>query len=136
MEGRTAYLMRRLLWVPVILFFVTFVTFGLARFGPGDPVRVSRFEKTGTVRRIDRRRQQAAVTVGAVEWELALDELDLEALDVLDELTTAVDDATARLGDSRREQDRSARALDAVCVTDNVAEFKRVPVLKVENWLR
>jgi hypothetical protein len=27
-------------------------------------------------------------------------------------------------------------ALDAVCVTDNVAEFKRVPALKVENWLR
>jgi tRNA(fMet)-specific endonuclease VapC len=29
-----------------------------------------------------------------------------------------------------------ARALDAVCVTDNVAEFRRVPALKVENWIR
>jgi tRNA(fMet)-specific endonuclease VapC len=29
-----------------------------------------------------------------------------------------------------------ARVLDAICVTDNVAEFKRVPALKVENWLR
>ncbi len=29
-----------------------------------------------------------------------------------------------------------ARALDAVCVTDNVGEFKRVPALEVENWLR
>lgn len=29
-----------------------------------------------------------------------------------------------------------ARALDAVCVTDNVTEFRRVPALKVENWLR
>jgi tRNA(fMet)-specific endonuclease VapC len=29
-----------------------------------------------------------------------------------------------------------ARALDAVCVTDNVAELKRVPALRVENWLR
>ena len=29
-----------------------------------------------------------------------------------------------------------ARALDAVCVTDNVSEFERVPALKVENWLR
>jgi tRNA(fMet)-specific endonuclease VapC len=28
-----------------------------------------------------------------------------------------------------------ARALDAVCVTDNTSEFKRVPALKVENWL-
>ena len=29
-----------------------------------------------------------------------------------------------------------ARAIDAVCVTDNIAEFKRVPALRVENWLR
>ena len=29
-----------------------------------------------------------------------------------------------------------ARTVDAVCVTDNVSEFKRVPALKVENWLR
>jgi tRNA(fMet)-specific endonuclease VapC len=28
-----------------------------------------------------------------------------------------------------------ARALGAVCVSANVAEFKRVPALKVENWL-
>jgi tRNA(fMet)-specific endonuclease VapC len=28
-----------------------------------------------------------------------------------------------------------ARAIDAVCVTDNVAEFKRVPALKAENWV-
>jgi len=29
-----------------------------------------------------------------------------------------------------------ARALAAVCVTDNVAEFARVPALKVENWVQ
>lgn len=29
-----------------------------------------------------------------------------------------------------------ARAIGAICVTDNVAEFARVPALKVENWLR
>ena len=29
-----------------------------------------------------------------------------------------------------------ARAIDAICVTDNTAEFKRVPTLRVENWLR
>jgi tRNA(fMet)-specific endonuclease VapC len=28
-----------------------------------------------------------------------------------------------------------ARAIGAICVTDNVAEFKRVPALRVENWL-
>ena len=29
-----------------------------------------------------------------------------------------------------------ARAIDVVCVTDNLAEFKRVPALRVENWVR
>lgn len=29
-----------------------------------------------------------------------------------------------------------ARAIGAVCVTDNVIAFKWVPALKVENWLR
>lgn len=29
-----------------------------------------------------------------------------------------------------------ARAIDAVCVTDNVAEFRRVPALKIDNWLK
>jgi ABC-type dipeptide/oligopeptide/nickel transport system permease component len=33
--------MRRLLWVPLILFIVSSVTFTLARLGPGDPVRVA-----------------------------------------------------------------------------------------------
>src|SRR5437016_4359966 len=28
----------------------------------------------------------------------------------------------------------AARAIDAVCVTANVAKFKRVPALRVENW--
>lgn len=38
--GLGSYVLRRLLWAPVILFAVSAVTFGLARFGPGDPVRV------------------------------------------------------------------------------------------------
>ena len=29
-----------------------------------------------------------------------------------------------------------ARAIEAVCVTDNESEFRRVPGLRVENWLR
>ncbi len=28
-----------------------------------------------------------------------------------------------------------ARAIEAICVTDNMSEFRRVPALKVENWL-
>src|SRR4029078_9011903 len=41
MEGNFSYFMRRLLWLPVILFVVSFVTFALGRLGPGDPVRVA-----------------------------------------------------------------------------------------------
>jgi ABC-type dipeptide/oligopeptide/nickel transport system permease component len=41
MEGTMSYIMRRLMWVPLILFVVSFVTFTLARLGPGDPVRVA-----------------------------------------------------------------------------------------------
>ena len=34
------YIVRRLLWLPAILFTVSFVTFVLGRYGPGDPVQV------------------------------------------------------------------------------------------------
>lgn len=36
-----AYVVRRLLWLPVVLFIVSFATFALTRFGPGDPVSVA-----------------------------------------------------------------------------------------------
>ncbi len=35
-----AYILRRMLWLPVILVIVSFVTFVLGRYGPGDPVQV------------------------------------------------------------------------------------------------
>src|SRR5918995_4721780 len=41
MEGTLSYLVRRLIWVPLILFVVSFFTFALARLGPGDPVRIA-----------------------------------------------------------------------------------------------
>ena len=34
------YIARRLLWVPVLLFLVSSITFALGRFGPGDPVEI------------------------------------------------------------------------------------------------
>ena len=34
------YILRRLLWLPFLLFAVSLVTFALGRFGPGDPVAV------------------------------------------------------------------------------------------------
>ena len=35
-----SYVVRRLTWLPVILLIVSFITFALGRFGPGDPVEV------------------------------------------------------------------------------------------------
>ncbi len=35
-----AYTLRRLLWMPFLLLIVTFITFALLRFGPGDPVQI------------------------------------------------------------------------------------------------
>ena len=34
------YIAKRLLWLPIILLIVSFLTFALGRFGPGDPVEV------------------------------------------------------------------------------------------------
>ncbi len=36
----TAYVVRRLLWLPVLLVIVIFITFVLGTYGPGDPVEV------------------------------------------------------------------------------------------------
>ena len=35
-----SYIARRLAWLPVILLIVSFITFALGRYGPGDPVEV------------------------------------------------------------------------------------------------
>jgi ABC-type dipeptide/oligopeptide/nickel transport system permease component len=40
MQGLLGYTIRRLLWLPVILFVVSFLAFSLTRFGPGDYVDV------------------------------------------------------------------------------------------------
>ena len=34
------YVARRVLWLPVLLLAVSFVTFSLGHYGPGDPVKV------------------------------------------------------------------------------------------------
>src|SRR5436853_1413863 len=38
MDGLSGYILRRLLFLPVILFVVSFATFYITRWGPGDPV--------------------------------------------------------------------------------------------------
>jgi len=34
------YIVRRLIWTPILLLAVSFITFSLGRFGPGDPVQI------------------------------------------------------------------------------------------------
>ena len=41
MQGLLPYVIRRLLWAPIILLAVSFIAFGITRFGPGDPLRVA-----------------------------------------------------------------------------------------------
>jgi peptide/nickel transport system permease protein len=41
MQGLLPYVVRRLLWAPVILLAVSFIAFAITRFGPGDPLRVA-----------------------------------------------------------------------------------------------
>ncbi|MEX0786355.1 MAG: ABC transporter permease, partial [Dehalococcoidia bacterium] len=40
MQGLLGYTIRRLLWAPVILLFVSFFAFTITRFGPGDPITI------------------------------------------------------------------------------------------------
>ena len=41
MQGLLPYVLRRLLWAPLILFAVSFIAFMVTRFGPGDPISVA-----------------------------------------------------------------------------------------------
>jgi ABC-type dipeptide/oligopeptide/nickel transport system permease component len=41
MQGLLPYVVRRLLWAPLILLAVSFIIFCVTRFGPGDPLRVA-----------------------------------------------------------------------------------------------
>ncbi len=52
------YILRRLLWLPFILIVVSFVTFVLGRFGPGDPVEVilGQYNNPAVVERIREQR--------------------------------------------------------------------------------
>ena len=51
------YIIRRLAWLPVILVIISFITFALGRFGPGDPVEIL-MGKYNDERVIERIREQ------------------------------------------------------------------------------
>jgi ABC-type dipeptide/oligopeptide/nickel transport system permease component len=52
------YIARRLLWVPVLLFLVSFITFFLGQYGPGDPVQIllGQYSDPAAVERIRQQR--------------------------------------------------------------------------------
>ncbi|HEU0020570.1 MAG TPA: ABC transporter permease [Dehalococcoidia bacterium] len=52
------YIARRLLWVPVLLFLVSFITFVLGQYGPGDPVQIllGQYSDPAAVQRIREQR--------------------------------------------------------------------------------
>jgi peptide/nickel transport system permease protein len=52
------YIARRLLWTPVLLLIVSFITFFLGQFGPGDPVQIlmGQYSDPETVQRIREQR--------------------------------------------------------------------------------
>jgi ABC-type dipeptide/oligopeptide/nickel transport system permease component len=52
------YIARRLLWIPVLLFLVSFITFALGQYGPGDPVEIllGQYSDPAAVKRIREQR--------------------------------------------------------------------------------
>ncbi|MBN1492395.1 MAG: DNA strand exchange inhibitor protein [Phycisphaerae bacterium] len=52
-------------------------TQAIARLAPGDPVYIRRFDRQGTIVRVQLQKQSAIVCVGAVDMEVALTELQL-----------------------------------------------------------
>ena len=43
------YITRRLIWTPIVLLIVSFITFSLGHFGPGDPVQVLMGQKNNPI---------------------------------------------------------------------------------------
>ena len=51
------YVIRRLAWLPVILLIISFITFVMGRFGPGDPIEI-RMGQYNNEEAIERIREQ------------------------------------------------------------------------------
>ncbi len=52
------YILRRLLWLPFLLIIVSFITFGLARYGPGDPALLRLGQRAPTPETVARIRKE------------------------------------------------------------------------------
>ncbi len=83
-----------------------------------------------------RRNRRLSKQVEAVLGAMTIRPLESDVERVYASIRLALEKRGAPIGAHDMLIAAHARALDAVCVTDNVAEFRRVPALKVENWVR
>jgi oligopeptide transport system permease protein len=67
MDGLAGYILRRLLFLPVTLLIVSFATFYITRWGPGDPVRVAAGAGFSDPEALDRVRQKYGLDKPIVE---------------------------------------------------------------------
>jgi len=74
--------------------------------------------------------------VEAVLGAMTIGSLESEVERVYASIRVALENRGTPIGDHDMLIAAHARAIDAICVTDNTAEFKRAPALRVENWLR
>lgn len=58
MQGLSGHIIRRLLFLPLTLFIVTFASFFLTRWGPGDPIRLAAGPTGGDTEAIERVKEQ------------------------------------------------------------------------------
>jgi peptide/nickel transport system permease protein len=74
-----AYMVRRLLWTPILLLVVSIVVFALGTYGPGDPVEV-RLGQNYTPEAAERLREQMGLNdPAAVQWgRYVLDAIQLD----------------------------------------------------------
>src|SRR5262245_2129062 len=58
MQGLSGHIIRRLLFLPLTLFIVTFASFFLTRWGPGDPIRLAAGPSGGDTEAIERVKEE------------------------------------------------------------------------------
>jgi tRNA(fMet)-specific endonuclease VapC len=79
-------------------------------------------------------RNADALTLFLLPLEIAA--FDYAAAEAHGRIRAALESAGAPIGPLDTLIAGHAASLDAILVTDNVAEFSRVPGLRIENWLR
>jgi tRNA(fMet)-specific endonuclease VapC len=82
----------------------------------------------------DPARNAEALTMFLLPLEIAV--FDYAAAEAYGRIRAALESAGTPIGPLDTLIAGHAASLDVILVTDNVAEFSRVPGLRIENWLR